>query len=72
MLKVTNDFDILIDGSVENLLVQYGTLTGELYRSFTKHGVADHSKVMLMLTNAQVAGIEAAREMEDEAENGGN
>ncbi len=72
MLKVTNDFDILIDGSVENLLVQYGTLTGELYRSFTKHGVADHSKVMLMLTNAQVAGIEAAREKEDEAENGGN
>lgn len=75
MLKVTDDFYVQINGSVENLFVQYGTLTGELYRSFTKHGVADHSKVMLMLTAAQEVGIEAAMKKmkkEDEAENGGN
>lgn len=72
MLKVTNDFDILIDGSVENLLVQYGTLTGYMYRSFLKHEIGEHAKVMLMLTKAQVAGIEAEMKKEDEAENGGN
>lgn len=65
MLKVTDDFYVQIDGSVENLLVQYGTLTGELYRSFTKHGVADHSKVMLMLTEALVTGLRAAQKNEE-------
>lgn len=72
MLKVTDDFDILIDGSVENLLTQYSILTGYMYRSFLKHEIGEHAKVMLMLTKAQVAGIEAAMKKEDEAENGGN
>lgn len=72
MLKVTDDFDILIDGSAEDLLTQYAILTGYMYRSFLKHEIGEHAKVMLMLTKAQVAGIEAAMEKEDEAENGGN
>lgn len=72
MLKVTNDFDILIDGSAEDLLAQYAILTGYMYRSFLKHEIGEHAKVMLMLTKAQVAGIEAAMKKEDEAENGGN
>lgn len=72
MLKVTDDFDILIDGSAEDLLAQYSILTGYMYRSFLKHEIGEHAKVMLMLTKAQVAGIEAAMKKEDEAENGGN
>lgn len=72
MLKVTDDFDILIDGSAEDLLMQYSILTGYMYRSFLKHEIGEHAKVMLMLTKAQVAGIEAAMMKEDEAENGGN
>ena len=72
MLKVTNDFDILIDGSAEDLLTQYAILTAYMYRSFLKHEIGEHAKVMLMLTKAQVAGIEAAMKKEDEAENGGN
>lgn len=72
MLKVTDDFDILIDGSAEDLLAQYAILTGYIYRSFLKHEIGEHAKVMLMLTKAQVAGIEAAMKKEDEAENGGN
>lgn len=72
MLKVTNDFDILIDGSAEDLLAQYAILTGYMYRSFLKHEIGEHAKVMLMLTKAQVAGIEVAMKKEDEAENGGN
>lgn len=72
MLKVTNDFDILIDGSTEDLLVQYAILTGYMYRSFLKHEIGEHAKVMLMLTKAQVAGIEDAMKKEDETENGGN
>lgn len=72
MLKVTDDFDILIDGSAEDLLAQYAILTGYMYRSFLKHEIGEHAKVMLMLTKAQVAGIEAAMKKEDEAENGGN
>lgn len=70
MLKVTDDFYVQIDGSVENLLVQYGTLTGELYRSFTKHGVADHSNVMLMLTEALVTGLRAAQKNEEAKDDG--
>lgn len=70
MLKVTDDFYVQIDGSVENLLVQYGTLTGELYRSFTKHGVADHSKVMLMLTEALVTGLRSAQKNEEAKDDG--
>lgn len=72
MLKVTDDFDILIDGSAEDLLMQYSILTGYMYRSFLKHEIGEHAKVMLMLTKAQVAGIEATMKKEDEAENGGN
>nr|DAR44527.1 MAG TPA: hypothetical protein [Caudoviricetes sp.] len=72
MLKVTDDFNILIDGSAEDLLAQYAILTGYMYRSFLKHEIGEHAKVMLMLTKAQVAGIEAAMKKEDEAENGGN
>lgn len=72
MLKVTDDFDILIDGSAEDLLTQYSILTVYMYRSFLKHEIGEHAKVMLMLTKAQVAGIEAAMMKEDEAENGGN
>lgn len=72
MLKVTDDFDILIDGSAEDLLAQYAILTGYMYRSFLKHEIGEHAKVMLMLTKAQVAGIEAEMKKEDEAENGGN
>lgn len=72
MLKVTDDFDILIDGNAEDLLTQYAILTGYMYRSFLKHEIGEHAKVMLMLTKAQVAGIEAAMKKEDEAENGGN
>lgn len=72
MLKVTDDFDILIHGSAEDLLMQYSILTGYMYRSFLKHEIGEQAKVMLMLTKAQVAGIEAAMKKEDEAENGGN
>lgn len=61
MLKVTDDFDILINGKTNDLLTQYGTLTANMYRSFIENDVGEPAKVMLMLTKALVAGIEAAQ-----------
>lgn len=61
MLKVTDDFDILINGKTNDLLTQYGTLTANMYKSFIENDVDEPAKVMLMLTKALVAGIEAAQ-----------
>lgn len=61
MLKVTDDFDILINGKTTDLLTQYGTLTANMYRSFIENEVGEPAEVMLMLTKALVAGIETAQ-----------
>lgn len=61
MLRVTDDFEILIQGGSTDLLTQYGTLTAKMYRSFIENDVGEPAEVMLMLTKALVAGIEAAQ-----------
>ena len=69
MLRVTNDFEILIQGGSNDLLTQYGSLTANMYRSFIKNDVGEPAEVMLMLTKELVAGIEAAHKG---GENDGN
>jgi hypothetical protein len=61
MLRVTDDFEILIQGGSTDLLTQYGTLTANMYRSFIENDVGEPAEVMLMLTKALVAGIEDAQ-----------
>nr|DAF36965.1 MAG TPA: hypothetical protein [Caudoviricetes sp.] len=61
MLRVTDDFEILIQGESTDLLTQYGTLTAHMYRSFIENDVGKPAEVMLMLTKALVAGIETAQ-----------
>ena len=61
MLKITDDFDVLIEGNSNELLVQYGTLTANMYKNFIENDVDEPAKVMLLLTNALVAGIGAAQ-----------
>lgn len=61
MLRVTDDFEILIQGESTDLLTQYGTLTAHMYRSFIENDVGESAEVMLMLTKALVAGIEEAQ-----------
>ena len=50
MLRVTDDFEILIQGGSNDLLTQYGTLTANMYRSFIENDVGEPAEVMLMLT----------------------
>ncbi len=61
MLKVTDDFDVLITGGAGDLLVQYGYLTECIYQSFTKNDVSDSADVLSQMLKAFLAGVEKAQ-----------